>query len=79
MSVQNSYDGGSVEIDLTSNGYSTTQETGEDGELSEYIYVKYCIANKRLSAMEGQPLEHEITIDKYAVPLQNVTQQREAS
>lgn len=77
MSFQNFYDGGSVEIHPASNIDSTIREIGENGEVSEYVCVRYRIANKQISAMESRLLEHEIAVDKYAAALQNETQLRE--
>jgi hypothetical protein len=77
MSVQNFYDGGSVEIHSASNVDSNIREIGENGEVSEYVCVRYHIANKQILAMESRLLEHEIAVDKYAAALQNETQLRE--
>jgi hypothetical protein len=77
MSFPNCYDGGSVEIGPSSPPNSVNSDCREGDEDSEYVYVKYRIANKRLSSMEDQITEMRATVDDYAVALQNETQFRE--
>jgi hypothetical protein len=42
-SLQNFYDGGSVEIHPASNSDSTIREIEENGEVSEYVCVRYSL------------------------------------
>ncbi|KAH6667151.1 hypothetical protein B0J14DRAFT_567663 [Halenospora varia] len=68
------YDGGSVEIGPSSPSNSGSQDASQD---AEYVYVKYRIANKRLSSMEDDVIELKATISNYAMAIQNETQLRE--
>ena len=74
MSFTNYYDGGSAEILSSSAVVSECQDNNED---SEYVYVKYRIANKRLSSLENEVIEMKATIDSYAITIQNEMQFRE--
>jgi hypothetical protein len=77
MSFPDYYDGGSVEIDPSSPPNSIISDCQDGDEDSEYVYVKYRIANKRLSSMENEIIEMKATIDNYAMAIQNETQFRE--
>jgi hypothetical protein len=77
MSFPGYYDGGSVEIDPSSPPNSIISDCQDGDEDSEYVYVKYRIANKRLSSMENEIIEMKATIDNYAMAIQNETQFRE--
>jgi hypothetical protein len=77
MSFPNCYDGGAIEIGQSSPHNSVKADCQEGSEDSEYVCVKYRIANTRLSSMEDQITEMKATIDNYAMALQNETQIRE--
>jgi hypothetical protein len=77
MSFSGYYDGGSVEIGPSSPPNSVISDCQDGSEDSEYVYVKYRIANKRLSSMENEIIEMKATIDNYAIAIQNETQFRE--
>jgi hypothetical protein len=78
MYFPNYYDGGSVEIGPSSPPNLVNADCHEGGsENSEYVYIKYRIANKRLSSMEDQITQLKATIDNYAIALQYETQIRE--
>ncbi|KFY04386.1 hypothetical protein V491_09371 [Pseudogymnoascus sp. VKM F-3775] len=77
MSFPNYYDGGSAEI-LSSPGTNpVVSDCQDNNEESEYVYVKYRIANKRLSSMENEVMQMKATIDRYAMTIQNEMQFRE--
>jgi len=77
MSSPNYYDGGSIEVGPSSPLNSINSDAQDSYEESEYIYVKYRIANKRLSSMENEIIEMKTTIDNYATAIQNESQFRE--
>jgi hypothetical protein len=77
MSSPNYYDGGSIEVSPSSPPISINSHGQDSYEESEYVYVKYRIANKRLSSMENDIIEMKITIDNYATAYQNESQFRE--
>ncbi|KAH6668259.1 hypothetical protein B0J14DRAFT_658177 [Halenospora varia] len=77
MSFPDYYDGGSVEIGPSSPPNSVISGCQEVSGDSEYVYVKYRIANKRLSSMEDDIIQMKATIDNYATAIQNETQFRE--
>lgn len=77
MSSPDYYDGGSVEIGPSPPHNSVISDCQGGSEDSEYVYVKYRIANKRLSSMENEIIEMKATIDNYAIAIQNETQFRE--
>ncbi|KAH6668546.1 hypothetical protein B0J14DRAFT_567045 [Halenospora varia] len=74
MSFPDYYDGGSVEIGPSSPPNSVISGCQEVSGDSEYVYVKYRIANKRLSSMEDDIIQMKATIDNYATAIQNETQ-----
>jgi hypothetical protein len=77
MSFPDYYDGGSVEIDPSSPPNSVVSGSQDFSQDSEYVYVKYRIANKRLSSMEDDIIELKATIGNYGIAIQNETQLRE--
>jgi hypothetical protein len=77
MSFPNYYDGGSVEIGPSSPPNSVISDCQDGNQDSEYVYVKYRIANKRLSSMENEIIKMKATVDNYALAIQNETQFRE--
>lgn len=77
MSFPNYYDGGSVEIGPSSPSNSAISDSQNASQNSEYVYVKYRIANKRLSSIEDDIIDLKATIGKYAIAIQNETQLRE--
>ena len=77
MSFPDYYDGGSVEIGPSSPSNSVISGSQDVRQDSEYVYVKYRIANKRLSSMEDDIIELKATIGNYAMAIQNETQLRE--
>jgi hypothetical protein len=77
MSFPDYYDGGSVEICPSSPPDSVISGSQDVSQNSEYVYVKYRIANKRLSSMEDDIIEMKATISNYAMAIQNETQLRE--
>jgi branched-subunit amino acid aminotransferase/4-amino-4-deoxychorismate lyase len=77
MSSPDYYDGGSVEIGPSPPPNSVISDCQGGSEDSEYVYVKYRIANKRLSSMENEIIEMKAAIDNYAIAIQNETQFRE--
>jgi hypothetical protein len=77
MSFPNYYDGGSIEIGPSCLSNSIISDSQYGCEDSEYVYVKYRIANKQLSSMENDIIEMKATIYNYAMAIQNETQFRE--
>lgn len=77
MSSPNYYDGGSIEVGPSSPPTSINSDGRESYEESDYVYVKYRIANKRLSSMENEIIEMKTTIDNYATLIQSESQFRE--
>lgn len=77
MSSPNYYDGGSIEFRPSSPPNSINSDGNDSYEESEYVYVKYRIANKRLSSMENEISDMKTTIDNYATAIQNESQFRE--
>ena len=66
MSSPNYYDGGSIEVSPSSPPISINSDGQDSYEESEYVYMKYRIAKKRLSSMENDIIEMKTTIDNYA-------------
>lgn len=77
MSFSKLYDGGSVEIRGSSPFGSINSDCQECDDDAEYVYMKFRIANKRLSSMEDQMEEMASMIDYYTITLQKETQFRE--
>ncbi|KAL5350942.1 hypothetical protein ACLOAV_004515 [Pseudogymnoascus australis] len=77
MSFPNYYDGGSAEILSSYVPNPVVSDCQDNSEDPEYVYVKYRIANKRLSSMEKEVIEMKATIDSYAITIQNEMQFRE--
>ncbi|KFY00450.1 hypothetical protein V490_01347 [Pseudogymnoascus sp. VKM F-3557] len=77
MSFPHYYDGGSAEILSSSAPKSVVSDCQDNSEDSEYVYVKYRIANKRLSSMENEVNKMKATIDSYAMTIRNEMQFRE--
>ncbi|KFY05028.1 hypothetical protein O988_00322 [Pseudogymnoascus sp. VKM F-3808] len=77
MSFSDYYDGGSAEICSSYAPNPVVSDCQDNNDDSEYVYVKYRIANKRLSSMEKEAIEMKATIDSYAITIQNEMQFRE--